>query len=143
MREMSWKAILAVLSAGLCTILGAWNAAMTTLVILIALDIVSGWSRAFVQQQLSSKESLRGTFKKVLIFVAVALAAQADNLAGTDGVVRNAVVIFYCASEGLSVVENVVAAGMPVPDFLREALVQLNEKKASPRAQEIAHAERR
>ncbi len=132
MREMSCKAILAVLGAGLCAILGAWNAAMTTLVILIALDIVSGWSRAFVQQQLSSKESLRGTFKKVLIFVAVALAAQADNLMGTDGVVRNAVVIFYCASEGLSVIENVVAAGMPVPDFLREALAQLNEKKAAP-----------
>lgn len=134
MRELSWKAILAVLSAGLCTLLGAWNAAMTTLVTLIALDIVSGWSRAFVQQQLSSKESLRGTFKKVLIFVAVALAAQADNLAGTDGVVRNAVVIFYCASEGLSVIENVVAAGMPVPNFLREALAQLNERKAPPTA---------
>lgn len=131
MKELTWKAILAGLSAGACTIFGAWNTAMTTLVILIALDIASGWSRAFVQQQLSSKESFRGTFKKVFIFVGVALAAQADVLAGTD-IIRNAVVIFYCASEGLSIIENVVAAGMPVPDFLREALAQLNERKAMP-----------
>lgn len=133
MKELTWKTILAALSAGACTILGAWNAAMTTLVILIALDIASGWSRAFVQQQLSSKESFRGTFKKVLIFVAVALAAQADSLMGTD-IMRNAVVVFYCASEGLSVIENVVAAGMPVPDFLRDALAQLNERKVTPAA---------
>jgi toxin secretion/phage lysis holin len=129
MNEMTLKVGIAALAAFACTIFGVWSATMTTLVVLIALDIVSGWTRAFCQQQLSSKESFRGTFKKVLIFAAVALAAQADTLVGTATTLRDAVVIFYCASEGLSVLENMVAAGLPVPDVLRQALVQLNGKK--------------
>ena len=126
---MTLKVVIAALAAFACTIFGVWSATMTTLVVLIALDIVSGWTRAFCQQQLSSKESFRGTFKKVLIFAAVALAAQADILVGTPSTIRDAVVIFYCASEGLSVLENMVAAGLPVPDILKNALVQLNGKK--------------
>jgi phage-related holin len=37
--------------------------------------------------------------------------------------------VFYCASEALSILENAVAAGLPIPDFLRDALQQLNKKK--------------
>jgi phage-related holin len=40
--------------------------------------------------------------------------------------------VFYCASEALSILENAVAAGLPVPEFLRDALQRLNEKKFAP-----------
>lgn len=128
MRENLVSAVLAAVAAVICAIFGAWSAAMTTLVILIGLDMASGWVRAYVQKQLSSKESLTGVLRKTLIFVAVAVAAQADTLLGTS-LARNAVVIFYCASEGLSIVENLVAVGLPVPQALKEALRQLSERK--------------
>lgn len=123
-----WKTGLAAFLSVLAQILGVWDNTLTALVILMALDVVTGFIRAFIQQELSSKESGRGIAKKALIFVIVAVAAQADRLLGTD-VTRNAVVIWYCASEGLSVLENTVAAGLPVPDLLRDALKQLNERK--------------
>lgn len=122
-------AVLAGLLAAILSILGGWSAAMTTLVVLIGLDIVSGFVRAYVQQTLSSKESYRGIGRKLLIMIAVALAAQLDNLMGEASLLRDAVVVFYCASEGLSIVENLVAAGLPVPDQLKAALAQLNGKK--------------
>ena len=128
MKEFTWKAILTALAAGACALWGRWDISMTTLVILISLDIASGWLRAFIQKKLSSKESLRGTFRKVLIFVIIAVAQQIDVLLGSE-ILRRAVTLFYCASEGLSVLENVVAAGLPVPEALKEALQQLNEKK--------------
>jgi toxin secretion/phage lysis holin len=123
------SAVLAACMAGVCAVFGAWSVAMTTLVILIGLDMASGWARAFLQKQLSSKESLEGLLRKTLIFVAIAVAAQADRLVGSGALLRNAVVLFYCASEGLSVIENLVAVGLPVPDALKTALRQLNERK--------------
>jgi len=129
MKENAVSAGLAVVLAGAMTLFGGWTTAMTTLVMLIALDIVSGFGRAFIQKQLSSKESWFGVTKKLLVFVAVALGAQIDVLLGNRSLVRDAVVAFYCASEGLSVVENLVASGLPVPEQLRLALKQLNSKK--------------
>ena len=129
-------AVLGAIVAGVCSVLGGWTPAMTTLVTLAALDVVSGFARAAVQQKLSSKESWQGGIRKVLMFVIIALGAQADALLVGSGVsigggelVRNAAVIFYCVSEGLSIVENVVGAGLPVPDAIRKALAQLSENK--------------
>ena len=129
MKETGVTAVLAGLLAAVLSIFGGWSAAMTTLVILIGLDILSGFTRAYVQRTLSSKESYRGIGRKLLIMIAVALAAQLDNLMGEASLLRDAVVVFYCASEGLSIVENLVAAGLPVPDQLKAALAQLNGKK--------------
>jgi len=125
-------AVLSAIVAGLCSILGGWTPAMTTLLTLAALDVVSGFARAAVQKKLSSKESWRGGVRKVLMFVVIAVGAQLDGLAGTDGLVRNAAVIFYCVSEGLSIIENVVGAGLPVPDVIRDALAQLSKEKVEP-----------
>lgn len=129
-------ALLGAIVAGVCTVLGGWTPAMTTLLTLAALDVISGFSRAAIQQKLSSKESWRGGLRKVLMFVIIALGAQADTLLRESGVsigdgdlVRNAAVIFYCVSEGLSIVENVVGAGLPVPQAIKDALAQLSENK--------------
>ena len=46
---------------------------------------------------------------------------------------RDAAVIFYCVSEGLSIVENVVGAGLPVPQAIKDALAQLSENKIEER----------
>lgn len=129
MKAFSWKAIGAALVGIACQVWGAWDQLMTALVILMALDVVTGFLRAFIQQELSSKESFRGMAKKVLIFVLLAVAVQVDVLTGLNGTTRHLVAAFYCASEGLSILENSVAAGMPAPEFLREALKQLNEGK--------------
>ena len=126
------QAAVSVALVGLSQILGGWTPAMTTLVTLVVLDFISGFSRAAIQQRLSSKESWQGIGKKVLMFVIICLAAQVDGLLNANSVLRNATVIFYCVSESLSVIENVAAAGMPVPDFIKDALAQLSERKGKP-----------
>jgi len=134
MERISVSVVLAGISAILLTIFGIWSAAMMALVVLIALDIASGWTRAIIQKELSSSASWKGMLKKLLIFGAVALANQADVLAGSGILIKSAVVVFYCATEGLSVLENLAAVGLPIPPVLRDALKQLNGKKFSPPA---------
>ena len=132
------KTILAAISAGVALIFGGWDVSLQTLFIFIGLDIVSGFARAAIQGALSSKESFKGMGKKFLILVAVAVAVQLDKMAGTGDVLRSATVLFYCMSEGLSIVENLVAAGLPVPEVLKNALAQLNPSKAGTDSKAVA-----
>lgn len=132
MKEWSLKTIgkfiLAVIITNFTTLFGSLDNAMATLTTFIVLDITSGCTRAFIQKRLSSNESFRGVARKVLIYIIVALSAQLDRLMTTD-VIRNAVIAFYCVSESLSILENSVAAGLPVPNFLREVLQRINPDK--------------
>jgi hypothetical protein len=50
-------------------------------------------------------------------------------LLGSDGApLRTAVIFFYIANEGVSLLENATAIGLPVPDKLKDVLAQLHGK---------------
>jgi len=123
------KVILGSLIGIAAQVWGGWNQIMTTLVILIVLDVVTGFLRAFVQKDLSSDIGFRKLPRKLLIFCVLAVAAQADVLLGLETTTRNVVAGIYCANEGLSVLENSAAAGLPVPDIVRDALKQISGAK--------------
>ena len=127
LRSVVTVALAAVL-ATLNTLLGGWDKVMVILAWFIVLDFVSGWLRAFILKELSSDESWRGIAKKVLILVVVAVAAQVDVFTGAV-FLRNMVCAFYCATEGLSIIENCAAADVLVPGFLRDALKKLGSDK--------------
>ena len=121
---------LAVLATVAAYLFGPWSTILTTLIILILVDMASGWIRAIVQKKLSSEQSWRGILKKLLILAIVVVAHQADGLVGTaNNLLRNATSLFYCANEGISILENAVAAGLPVPQALKDVLKKLNGEK--------------
>lgn len=124
--------ILTPVALALGHVLGGWTPAMTTLLIIMGLDVLSGLARAYVQKAVSSSVSWNGMLKKFLVFVIIALACQIDLVMQSPPLLRNLIVTAFTISEALSVVENVSAAGLPVPEFLKHALAQLNEKKARP-----------
>ena len=72
----------------------------------------------------------KGLLKKSQILAILVVAVILDRLL-SDGqwIIRTAVCYFYIANEGLSVLENAVSLGLPVPDKLRSVLAQLTEKK--------------
>ncbi|MDU6792091.1 MAG: phage holin family protein, partial [Anaerococcus sp.] len=52
------------------------------------------------------------------------------NLIKGDGtMIRTAIIFFYIANEGLSILENSVALGLPVPEKLKRVLEQFKEEK--------------
>jgi phage-related holin len=57
-------------------------------------------------------------------------------LGGGGSLCRSAVIGFYLANEGLSILENAGRLGLPLPSFLREALRQLKEKSDNPQGGE-------
>ena len=95
------------------------------LIILMVLDIVTGVLSGYVARKLNSDVSFRGVTKKVLILLAVATAGVVGPHIG-DVPLAEVVAGFYVMNEGLSIVENMAEAGLPVPDVLKDALAKLN-----------------
>ena len=42
---------------------------------------------------------------------------------------REMVILFFAANEGLSILENATSAGLPIPDKLKETLAQLRGRE--------------
>ena len=98
------------------------------LIAFMALDYITGVVVAAINKQLSSEVGFRGLAKKLMILVFVSLGHIADMyvLGGTP-VAMSAVMLFYIANEGLSIIENAGNLGLPVPKKLKDIMVQLKK----------------
>ena len=95
----------------------------------MVVDYITGVLRAVNEKKVSSRIGAKGITKKILIFLLVGVGHMLDVQLGTGNVLRDAVIFFYISNEGISLLENAVAIGLPVPEKLREILQQLHEKK--------------
>ena len=127
--KLTLDKIIGVVAAAVTYLIGGVDVALEVLLVLIVLDYVTGFYRAAKQSELSSKEGWNGILRKVLIFVVVCVAHQVDRMVGTGSTVRNVTVAFYCANEGISILENAAASGLPIPEIIKKALKALNETK--------------
>ena len=110
-------------------LLGGWDGFMYALVTFVVVDYITGLMCAILDRKLSSEVGFRGIFKKVLIFSLVAIGHIVDrSVIGDGSVIRTAVIFFYLSNEGLSILENVVHIGLPVPKKLKDVLEQLRNK---------------
>ena len=121
-------AALAGLGTFLTFIFGDWDVALQCLVIAVALDYISGIIKAFINKELSSKIGVKGLLKKVGVFIIVALAVLIDKVTGESGMVRTLVIYYFVANEGLSIIENLGEAGLPIPDVIKKALKSLKDQ---------------
>ena len=126
MTQFLTRGIPAALGGALGYLFGPWDAPIMVLLCVVCLDYITGVIGAAVRKCVDSGVGFKGLFKKVLIFVLVALAALVDKLApATNGAVRTAVCMFYIANEGLSILENAGKLGLPLPGPLKRALQKL------------------
>ena len=109
-------------------LLGGADVALQCLVTAIALDYVSGIIRAFNSKTLSSRIGFTGILKKLGILLLVMLSVLIDRVTGGTGAVRTLVVYYFVANEGLSIIENLGQAGLPIPAVIRRALRSLRDQ---------------
>jgi toxin secretion/phage lysis holin len=125
---LTWiKAAFALLGGTITAFLGGWDLALQVLVLFVVLDYLVGLVAAWTEKNLDSRVGFRGICKKVLLFVPIAICYALDQVLGQE-ILRSLAIFFYIANEGLSVIENLGRAGMPVPAALGEALEQLRKK---------------
>ena len=110
-------------------VLGGMDGLLIALVVFITIDYITGIMCAIIDKKLSSEVGFKGIFKKVLILMLVGIANVIDvHVVGTGSALRGATVCFYLSNEGLSILENTVHLGLPVPEKLKEVLSQLHNR---------------
>lgn len=128
--ELIWAKIqVAVTAVGgwLGYFVGGMDGMMIALIILMALDYVTGVMCAVIDRKLSSAVGFKGICKKVLILMLVGVAHVLDrHVVASGALLRGAVIAFYLSNEGLSLLENAAHVGLPVPDKLKDVLAQLH-----------------
>ena len=108
---------------------GDMNGLIIALFVAIVLDYATGIVRAGIKKELSSAIGFKGILKKMLILIVVALAHVIDHCVGSGETWRNIAIVFYICNEGLSILENIVDCGVPIPEKIKDALQAMQEEK--------------
>lgn len=123
------KMIFTAIGGYLGFILGGYDGFLYALMTFIVIDYITGIMAAALDGKLSSQVGARGIFKKVMIFVMVAIAHIVDtHLIKSGSAIRTAVIFFYISNEGISILENSSNIGLPIPKKLKDILTQINEE---------------
>lgn len=128
--------IIGLIGSAVTTLFGGWSAGLTTLIIFMAIDYLSGLLVAGVFKTskksetgaLNSNVGFKGLCKKGMVLLIVLIAYRLDLMIGTN-YIRDAVVIGFCVNELLSIVENAGLMGIPLPPILIKAIDVLMNKE--------------
>ena len=101
-----------------------------TLLLFMILDYLTGIIVAGVFHKssksasgaLSSKAGFKGLAKKIVILIVICLAYRIDIMLNLDNTLYSIVVIAYITNESISILENAMAMGIPIPKKLEEAI---------------------
>lgn len=124
--------VLGMLFSAIFFITGGKDKFIYCLLAVMAIDYVTGIIKSVIKGNLNSKVGFKGLLKKIFMLLIVALMDQIDQLLEIRGMKYNCryvAICFYTANEGLSILENAVAAGLKVPKQLKNILQQCKEKQ--------------
>ena len=126
--------IAGVVGGFIATLLGGWDSALSTLVIFMGIDFVTGLVTAVMGKSkhsdsglLNSKAGWIGLAKKFCILLMVVVGVRIDILLGTT-YIRDTVCISFCLNELLSIIENATLMGIPFPPVIKKAIDVLQTK---------------
>ncbi|MGI6608770.1 MAG: phage holin family protein [Erysipelotrichaceae bacterium] len=108
--------------------LGGLDAALKTLLVLMVLDYITGLCKAIANKEINSIIGAKGIIKKVGYLIIVAVSVLLDEVVGNTGAIRNIVIYFFVANEGISILENWGAMGLPLPKKITEVLEQIKNE---------------
>lgn len=109
--------------------LGGCDGLLYTLLAFVVIDYITGVMCAVVDKTISSAIGFKGICRKVLIFALVGIGHILDtHVIGSGSVMRTAILFFYISNEGVSLIENAVHLGLPVPQKLKDVLEQLHDR---------------
>lgn len=114
---------------------GGWDAAMTTLVIFMVIDYISGLLVAGVFHKskktesgtLESRAGRKGLCRKGMTLLVVLIGSRLDLALGVR-YIRDTVIIGFIANETISITENAGLMGLPLPETITKAIDVLTKK---------------
>jgi toxin secretion/phage lysis holin len=136
MKGTNTKAIMAVIVGGVTAYFNAVAIPLVVLMVAMAIDYVSGMTKAWVTGELSSRTGVVGIIKKVGYLTVICVAAIVDWLlmsglhkvgisVGMDFCFGVMCTIWFIINECISILENLAVIGVPLPRFLTAMIKRL------------------
>lgn len=127
--------VIGVMGSLVASLFGGWTASLTTLLIFMAIDYITGLVVAGVFHRspktetgaLESRAGFKGLIRKFMILLFVLIAHRLDLAIGAN-YVRDTVCIAFVVNEVISIVENAGLMGIPVPAVIINAIDILKQK---------------
>lgn len=134
MRENIFCSIIGVTGGFISALFGGWSSALTTLIIFMAIDYITGIIVAGVFKKskktetgaLESYTGWKGLCRKGVSLLIVLIACRLDITLGSS-FIRDAVIIAFIANETISIIENAGLMGIPIPSIITKAIDCLEE----------------
>ena len=119
--------VLGIIGGFLVTAYGEGSNIIEILIYMMIFDYVTGVMAGAFKKELSSEVGFKGLLKKAFILIICAVAHKIDIVMNSGGIIVNATIIFYICNEALSIVENGIKMGLPIPEKLKAAIKALKE----------------
>lgn len=114
---------------GATYLFGPWVPLIGVLLVLSALDILTGVAKGIYDKSLRSRNMSQGMIVKAMMFVVLIIANMVDiTLSAGLPVAKTSVLLFYIGLEGLSILENLGQMNVPLPAFIKDRLLVLKDK---------------
>lgn len=125
-------AVIAAVGTWIAQAMGGWDIQTKLLAWMMGVDFITGWLCAAVFHKslktetggYDSRVGLKGLIRKGIIVLIVMIAAQLDKLTNTN-TMRTATILFFCANDGMSILENIGIMGVPYPPALKNMFEEL------------------
>lgn len=135
MEKIGIFSLVGIIGGFIAKAFGGWSDAMTTLVICMLIDYITGLIVAGVFKKskktadggLESRAGWKGLARKFSTLLLVLVAVRLDMELGTDYICQ-CVIYGFMANECLSIVENIGLMGVPLPKAITGAITLLNRK---------------
>ena len=108
-------------------LIGGYDILIKTLLVMMVIDYITGITKGYMNKNINSNIAYKGLRKKVMVLFIVVAASQMDIILQGVGV-RTLVLMFYVATEFLSILENAAILGVPIPEKLKVALEQYKDR---------------
>ena len=140
--------VMGALGAWIAGLFGGWSSAMTTLLLFMVADYLTGLIVAGVFKNspktptgaLQSKAGLIGLIKKGMILLILLIACRLDMLLNTT-IIRDGTCISFILNELISITENAGLMGVPIPPPIKRAIDVLKSKEESQDKEDSGESE--
>ncbi len=122
------KSLTGVLTGMISALFGVPDALFWALIVCISADYITGICSAIYQKNIDSRTGFVGILKKIVILIIVALSHTVGEVVGIPAI-RDMVIGFYIANEGITVLENAGKMNIKYTDKLKKFLSQLNDSE--------------
>lgn len=135
MKENVIYTMIGVVGSFISSLFGGWDSAMTTLIMFMAFDYITGLIVAGIFHKsektesgtLESRAGWKGLCRKGVTLLIVLVGCRLDIVLGLS-FIKNAVVIAFVANETISIIENAGLMGVPIPSVITKAIDVLRAK---------------